>query len=323
MLNLKKTAVAVLALGSSAVFAGTMGPVCTPGNVTVPCEKCAWDFGGYALYLEPAYTNPDFTHVPFVPTVFNGTTTYRSVNSNPAWGWGFKIEGSYHFNTGNDFNLNWYHWSRSTRNSYSGVVFADADPLLPVTTGVRRFGPRWDAVNFEFGQHVDFSEFDSMRLHAGVQYARVKHNIALGGPGTNTAGVVVNPAYYVNGHSTFNGFGPRVGADLNYAFGNGFAIYGNGAAAILVGNSGHREYIIRQTADGTRNDVYFFGSRRTMVPELEAKLGAKYTYCMAQGDLSLDVGWMWANYFNVNQFRRVAVSPTGLALPGADRKSVV
>ena len=100
MLNLKKTALAVIALGSTAAFAGTMGPVCSAVNVTVPCETCAWDFGGRALYLQSATFQPS-SQVSF----YNKGAT-GSYGVNPQWGWGFQLEASYHYGTGNDMNLN-------------------------------------------------------------------------------------------------------------------------------------------------------------------------------------------------------------------------
>jgi hypothetical protein len=284
MLNLKKTAVAVLALGSSAVFAGTMGPVCTPGNVTVPCEKTAWDFGAYALYLEPVY-DANFGYRRLNPTLADGVST-RFGNLDPKWGWGFKLEGSYHFNTGNDLNVNWYHFEHETTRTYAGVVQFNGAALGPFSV-YNRFEPKWDAVNIELGQHVDFGEFKNIRFHGGFQYARVETDYR-----DAATGVYLNSTKH-----KFNGFGPRVGVDMAYDLGNGFGIYANGASAILVGDSKFNSNIAVFPASYTLS-----GSKRTIVPELEAKVGAKYTYAMAQGDLTLDGGWMWVNYFNVNHF---------------------
>ncbi|MCX7115640.1 MAG: Lpg1974 family pore-forming outer membrane protein [Gammaproteobacteria bacterium] len=283
MLKLKTTAVAVLALGSSAVFAGTMGPVCAPGNVTIPCERTAWDVGAQALYLNPTYSN-DLGYVNTITTAGVGS---QLQTVNPSWGWGFEVEGSYHFNTGNDLNLNWYHLNNGNNRTFNaaGTVSFAGNTITP--TGAFSVDPKWDAVNLELGQHIDFSDMKSMRIHAGVEYARLNTSI-------NTNYTVSGVAGAQSDSMTYNGFGPRLGGDLNYGIGNGFSIYGNGAGALLIGSA--KRSITGNTVTPATNNLSF--SKTTMVPELEAKLGAMYDFSMAQGDLGLDVGYMWVNYFD-------------------------
>jgi hypothetical protein len=294
MLNLKKTAVAVLALGSSAVFAGTMGPVCTPGSVTVPCERIAWDFGVQALYLQPIVDH----YAGYYIDTLGG---YHYNELEPDWDWGFRLEGSYHFATGNDLNVNWYHY-RSDDNDHHFSIFNPGDDITSSGHYRHHFSiePQWDAVNVELGQHVDFGEFKDIRFHGGIQYARIKHEFHSNVLFDTTT--IATPFSSIYGrhraYTEFEGVGPRLGADMTFSMGNGLGIYGKGAAAILVGETEFR--------DGTNvlanNFAFARGDRNAMVPELDARLGAVYTYAMPQGDVSLDVGYLFVHYFDAQHF---------------------
>jgi len=285
MLKLKKTAVAVLAFGSSAVFAGTMGPVCSPGNVTVPCERTAWDFGGQGLYLNSSMGGLGSL---FYQTAANATggTDYNSPSVDDKWGWGFKLEASYHFGTGNDVNLNWYHLGNSRNEALTGTYVGLQGQTYTGTTNAS-LKPRWDMANLELAQHVDFSQVSYARVHGGLSYSRIANKVVI-----SNAAASGLPSGVEN--STFNGFGPRAGADLGWGFGNGLDIYAKAAMALYAGSMSANASHTAATGIVTN---YVGLSSTKVVPELEGKLGGTYTYSMAQGDLSLDAGWMWNNYF--------------------------
>lgn len=291
MLNLKKTAVAVLALGSSAVFAGTMGPVCTPGAVTVPCERTAWDFGIQALYLQT--TGSDY--IGYLDNTTASNHEYKDWNNE--WDWGFRLEGSYHFGTGNDISVNWLHFDQEDNHANFASNFAgglaNSRTFLngPFTAS---FENELDAVNFEFAQTVNFGEHKVIRFHGGAQYANIERELKVWNF-QNTTG------NHYNLDTEFEGFGPRVGMDMSYHFGNGFAIYANGATALLIGETKFNDAFAPTVSLITGTPRTAHGERDVVVPELEVKLGATYTFAMAQGDISLDAGWMVVNYFDALQ----------------------
>lgn len=306
MLNLKKTAIAVLAFSSSAVFAGTMGPVCSAVNVTIPCESTGWLLGGKALYL-----SSNAGHGSTVYTTPAGVNYGEDIG--PKYGWGFMIEGAYLFSTGNDLNINWYHINNGNSRfigpaslSGSGRALVGPAPTYvsnyTVDSGYLSANPRWDAVNIEFGQHVDFGENSSARFHAGFDFARVGVTAEDDRSGTltlnsyNTGVLFDTLAFDTNRtyQATYNGFGPRVGSDWSYDWGNGLGMYANGAMGLLAGTSKNSGNFLDVNSGASVNQTT---SATIVVPELEGKLGLTYGYATAQGDLTLDAGWMWVNYF--------------------------
>lgn len=276
-----------LSLSCSAVFSGTIGSACEANHVTTLCEGTFWDFGARALYLTPAYSAGDYRYAG----VDNATGQYEDFNQNR--GWGFFLEGSYHYETGSDVNLNLYHFGKSMHKLFDGDIdfFRGREAEL----GVSDIKPQWNALNLEFGQYVSFGENKHVRFHGGLQYARITIDERLSG--SNPRGLHNDFSFNFQRKSTYNGFGGRVGADMLYDLGHDIGIYSNFAAAILAGYDKARF----DFQDNTQIPFTLSASKSAIVPEVEAKLGIKYDYGMAMGDLTFDLAWMWFNYFNATQ----------------------
>tara|TARA_B110000879_G_C11141916_1_gene500738 strand:- start:614 stop:1396 length:783 start_codon:yes stop_codon:yes gene_type:complete len=231
----KKTAIAALVLGfsgaaSAAMYAPAPAPSCAAGNVTVPCERSAWDLGIDALYMRADD---------------NAFSTIANAGFRAKYGWGFRLEGSYHFGTGNDTTVNWSHNKRTTDQTVGTTALSLENNL--------------DIVNFELGQVVNFGESVSARFQGGVQYVSIKDD-------ATTAGTAVT--------RKTTAFGPRAGLMSKYDFGNGFGVYGDVNAAMLVGK-----------AVVAAGNVY-----GTMV-STDSNVGVSYTHAMAQGDLTTRLAW--------------------------------
>lgn len=312
MFSLKKISLAVILLSGHSVFAGTMGNVCTPSNLTTPCDYAGWKVGGRALYLQPSYSDNGFLGAISTTSVV-GTVASASDNfvSSQKWDWGFMIEGDYQFNNGNDLNLNWYHWNNTTHLNYNTAGnqnFTDGY-LTYVGNTTASWKPQWDAVNLEFGERINFPSSGFVHFYGGGQWARITAKGTISAAGAIT---LVGPSLTLTGagasinntHIGFNGFGPRVGADLVYDFGNqgyinisGLNIYAKAASTLLVGKTSFNSDILASIGT-THFTGGIVGSFTEVVPELEGKLGASYDVAFFQNKFSLDAGWMWVNYFN-------------------------
>lgn len=305
-LSLKKTALAVVALGASSVASAAMypapAPACTPGNVTVPCERSAWDLGIEAILVEPT-SGPNWNYAESERTNAGGTLfAHTRHNYDPGYIWGWRLEGSYHFGTGSDVTINWIHFDEDnsarlddTINDNLVTPYIDADDTSGATTILGRVDTKHDAVNFEFGQHADYGQNYNVRFHYGFQWARVDVD--------NDVDLFDNAAqsqYLYNNDSKFDGFGVRGGIDTSYDFGNGFSIEGKGALGVLVGD-------LKSTAtfvDVTGADPVFHTwdhKHRAIVPEVEGLVDLRYTHGMANGDFSIYLGWRFVNYFDAVQ----------------------
>lgn len=313
MLDLKKLVISILSLSSVSTFAGTMGPMCSSEHVTTPCQQSGWSVGGRALYIQPG---TGFSGTEIFED-FSGTSSI-DIGNQPTWGWGFQLEADYRYSTGNDFNLNWYHYRMNQFSNLSGSVSLNnvifRDPLAigsPLSNSVVNYDNvtfnnlnvnvslAWDQVNMEFGKHINLSEADFIRLHGGLNFSRIAGIVGyqFEGSTTSSSNEQTNYNNSLSLNSSFNGLGARFGMDLNHTLMKHLDIYANGAVSLLAGSntSSHNG------TDVINNVAYAdqISSHANLVgQELDARIGGNYAYELTQGCLNFNAGWLWASYFN-------------------------
>lgn len=86
-----------------------------------------------------------------------------------------------------------------------------------------------------------------------------------------------------------------MGADMTFGLDHGLSAYANGALGMLAGTSRYNNSTLNAIGAVSGRSL----ASMIIEPEVEVKLGGMYTYEMSQGDLSLDAGWTWINYFQV------------------------
>lgn len=289
VIMLKKTTLAILGLAlsgfaSAGMYSPAPVPSCTPGDVTVPCEAKRWDLGVQALYLQPTYS---------ADKGYERRSAFSYKNVEPDWGWGYRIEGSYHFNTGNDVTMTLMHYDIDT--DHGGYIGPTRFATSAVPFGLHEQN-KFDQVNLVLGQHVDMGAWKKARFYGGLQYAKIRADfnsnytavpIALLSRG------VLGLEQYRN--ADVNGVGPVIGIDYSYDLVGGFSVTANTATSILYGTTRYAEgYIFAPT--GLLNFPSSH-SHKTVVPSLEAKLGLSYLHNFVQGMLKLEGGFQALNYF--------------------------
>jgi hypothetical protein len=307
---------------SSTSQANTINSTSVTNNATSCYDYPPWSLGITALYLQPSFGGNGLGYSSFSNYSGNddngrfvgisGASNHIN-NINPKRAWGFQLNGAYRFNLTNELEIEWYHLNENV-NGYlpNGSVFSgNYDGFY---AGHLKFREQWNAVNLEVAHSILLDENKTVKLHAGLAFANIKNKF-INYPQLFRTG---NALFVTTETLSYNGLGPRMGADFNYIFGRGLNLYAKAAASLLLGKnkqdvSGFQNYtnsVYGFQPYGTPN--YSQSNTNVVVTELEAKLGIKYDYQIAQNNkLSFDIGYLWMSYLNaINSYTDIGIVGT-------------
>lgn len=281
---------------SAFAFAGSYTETCP--NVTVPCERSGWDIGFEGSWMKPM--NHD---LGFQEETNPGTEDLPSVTHyiKPKYHFGWRVIGSYHFGYGNDVTVH-YSRFRDKRSQLATGIFSPQNEEGPSETVEALGAARWKYDSFvaEFGQKIKLSSQTGIRIHAGVEYAKIFQRLSTSVGGGDFLEVIFDDSAPNFKRSEFKGFGGRFGLDMWHRITDRFYVVAHGATGILAGNmnlavrTGEPFLVVDEDSPNTDFDVH--QEFQAFVPTYEARGGVVYKHHTSNGKLMAELGYQLHGY---------------------------
>lgn len=223
----------------------------------------------------------------------DGTATVQNVN--PGYDWGINASLGYVFEeTANSVELFFRNISTSDTTSGFGTT-----EFFETLTGdfSGDLGYELNSFDLMFSQFVNLGEVMQVRLSGGLAYVELEQN----------QNIIVSPAAdpdavaTISSESEFKGWGPRVGIDTRYEFGEGLeglGIVGGGSMAYYLGDL---DYTYATSSDiGVQDDP---GNHAVL--NFRANLGLDYVYFFDNDErstLGLEIGYLIDYYGDAAEY---------------------
>lgn len=276
-----KKVILALAAGLTTSVASYAVPASSSSDVSLPNLT-----PGYSVNVSGMYVKTIGTAVASgASSIIVGDTTVNNVNLlNPEYNWGFGLGAAYVFpNTSNDVQIHWDHLD----TGHTSLVDDSAAPTRRTADQAYKY----NAVDLNTGQYVNFGDRLSTRFSVGLRYVRLKQNI------NTTSGDVSGGAYSITRSTSYNsklnGLGPRLGIDSTYYIANNFSAVGGIGMSLLVSNTDANS---NRYAAGSYTS-YIVNDLKRVIPEVDGKLGLSYTRAVnSQSTLTAELGYKAAYY---------------------------
>jgi hypothetical protein len=275
--------------------------------VTAPTLEGGVNISIGTFYAAPGSDGYNYADKIIMDSTYPTGLTRTPLYNDSDYDFGFEASLGYVFeDTANGIELSYRGLHSSTDDS---ITTGDGEFIaIPggtpdgIPSGTDTFNTADNSLTYNFNtvdlmisQFLDIGRHVQMRLQGGLAYANIEQKAHT----TFSIDGSADTAYPQKTKSEFNGWGPRLGTDARYEFGNGIGILGGVSLAYLIGDlNGYNKLSSPNEGELEVWDFQDDISNHSVV-NLRGNLGVDYVYFFEEQEgaaMGLEVGYL-ADYY--------------------------